>query len=79
MRLIQKDAPFIWDATSQLSFDDRKHSLTNTPLLHSPNYARYYTLYLAASTSTISMVLLQEDDDDIEHVIYYLFNSLSSS
>jgi hypothetical protein len=77
MRLLQKDAPFIWDATAQCSFDALKHALTNTPLLHPPNYVKDYILYLAASTSTIAMVLVQEDDDDTEHVIYYLSKSLS--
>jgi hypothetical protein len=48
----------------------------NTSLLHPPNYARYYILYLVASASTIAMVLVQEDDDDVEHVIYYLSQSL---
>jgi hypothetical protein len=36
-----------------------------------------YILYLAASTSTISMVLVQEDFSSEEHVIYYLSKSLS--
>jgi hypothetical protein len=31
-----------------------------------------YILYLVTSTSTISMVLVQEDDNDTEHVVYYL-------
>jgi hypothetical protein len=51
--------------------------LTNTPLLHPPKLCKDYILYLAASTSTISMVLVQEDDDVTEHVIYYLSKSLS--
>jgi hypothetical protein len=46
MRLMQKDVPFIWDEISQCSFDDLKHALMNTPLLHPPNYARDYILYL---------------------------------
>jgi hypothetical protein len=74
---MQKYAPFIWDATAQHSFHDLKHALMNTPLFHPPNYAKDYILYLASSTSTISMVLVQEDDDDIEHVIYYLSKILS--
>jgi hypothetical protein len=77
MILFQKDIPFIWDETAQCSFDSLKHALTNTPLLHPPNYAKDYILYLVASTSTIAMVLVQEDDDDNEHVIYYLSKSLS--
>jgi hypothetical protein len=48
----------------------------NTPIFHPPNYTKYYIIYLSTSTSTISMVLVQEDDDDIEHVIYYLNKSL---
>ena len=74
---MQKEASFIWDAIDQCSFDDIKHALMNTPLLHLPNYSKYYILYLATSTSTIAMVLVQEDDDDTEHVIYYLSKSLS--
>jgi len=35
-----------------------------------------YILYLAASTSTISMVLVQEDPIGEEHVIYYLRKNL---
>jgi hypothetical protein len=77
MRLLQKDIPFIWDATAQCSLDDLKRDLTNTPLLHPPNYVKYGILYLVASTSTISMVLVQEGDDGIEHVNYYLSQSLS--
>jgi hypothetical protein len=77
MRLFQKDSPFIWEATTQHSFDSFKHALTNTPIFHPLNYAKYDILYLAASTSTIAMVLVQEDDDNTEHVIYYLSKILS--
>jgi hypothetical protein len=54
-----------------------KHTLTHAPLLHPPEYTKDYILYLAASTSTIAMVLVQEDSNDEEHVIYYLSKSLS--
>jgi hypothetical protein len=47
------------------------------PLLHPPEYTKDYILYLAASTSTIAMVLVQEDPNGEEHVIYYLSKSLS--
>jgi hypothetical protein len=77
MRLLHKDTSFILDDTSQRSFDALKHTLTHTPLLHPSNYARDYILYLDASTSTISMVLVQEDPNGEEHVIYYLRKSLS--
>jgi hypothetical protein len=47
--------------------------------LHPQNYAKDYILYLDSSTSTIGMVLVQEDDDGTEHVIYYLSKILSRS
>jgi hypothetical protein len=77
MRLLHKYIPFIWDYIAQRSFDALKHALTHTPLLHPPGYAREYILYLAALTSTIDMVLVQEDPNDDKHVIYYLSKSLS--
>jgi hypothetical protein len=78
MSLLQKETPFIWDDTAQQSFDALKHALTNAPLLHPLNYTKDYILYLVASTSTISMVLVQEDPNGEEHVIYYMRKSLFS-
>jgi hypothetical protein len=42
------------------------------PLLKSPDYSRDYLLYVASSEEMIGMVLVQEDDELHEHVIYYL-------
>jgi len=36
------------------------------------NYHRDYSLYLVVADSTTGMVLVQDDDDGSEHVIYYL-------
>ena len=51
--------------------------LTHAPLLHPPNYNQDYFLYLTTSHSTIGMVLVQEDEFDREHVIYYLSLTLN--
>ena len=48
-------------------------------MIQPPDYTRDYILYLAASTSTIGMVLVQEDHNGIEHVVYYLSKSLLDS
>ena len=60
----------------QHSFATLKHALTTTPLLQPPNYNKDFLLYLAAAESTISMVLVQEDDLFTEYVIYYLSRGL---
>eukprot|EP00253_Pinus_taeda_P021936 PITA_21936 len=70
--LLKQNTPFFWDEIADKSFDALKHALTHAPLLHPPNYNQDYFLYLAASHSTIGMVLVQQDEFESEHVIYYL-------
>ena len=54
-----------------------KKALLSAPLLHPPDYSRDFILYLAASESTIGVVLVQEDDKLVEHVVYYLSHALA--
>eukprot|EP00253_Pinus_taeda_P003989 PITA_03989 len=58
------------------SFAHLKTLLVSAPLLRPPNYHRDYTLYLATADTTIGMVLVQDDEDGIEHVNYYLSRNL---
>eukprot|EP00253_Pinus_taeda_P029816 PITA_29816 len=76
-RLLIQNTPFFWDEIAQKPFDALKHALTHAPLLHPPNYNQDYFLYLAAFYSTIGMVLVQEDEFNVEHVIYYLSRTLN--
>ena len=46
------------------------------PVISPPNYQKDFLLYLAASDTTVGMVLVQTDDVHIEHVIYYLSRQL---
>jgi hypothetical protein len=78
MRLLKKDTPFIWDERAQESFNTLKKALVSVPLLKFPDYSRDYLLYIVASQETIGMVLVQEDDELHEHVIYYLNQNLVS-
>lgn len=75
-QLLKRDTPFRWDARAEESFAHIKTLLVFAPLLWPPNYHRDYTLYLAAADTTIGMVLVQDDDDGTEHVIYYLSRNL---
>ena len=74
--MLKQNTPFFWDEIADKSFDALKHTLTHVLLLHPPNYNQDYFLYLAASHSTIGMVLVQEDEVNNEHVIYYLSRTL---
>ena len=48
-------------------------------MLQPPNYAKYYSLYVVAPLSMVGMVLVQIDEHDQEHVIYYASKSLLDS
>ena len=41
------------------------------PLLSPPDYSSNFLIYVATSMETIGMVLVQEDEELHEHVIYY--------
>jgi hypothetical protein len=75
-RLVKKGSKFIWDTIANNAYKSLKLSLTRAPLLFPLDYSHDYFLYLAASDYTIGMVLIQEDDANEEHVIYYLIRSL---
>ena len=47
------------------------------PLSHPPDYTKDFILYLAALKSTLGVLLVQEDDNLIEHVVYYLSHDLA--
>ena len=79
MHLLKKDSPFILDERAQESFDALKKALELTPVLSPANYSRDLLLYLVASHETIGMVLVQEDDDLQQHVVYYLNRNLIDS
>ena len=79
MRLLKKDTPFIWDERSQESFDALKRALATTPVLSPPDYTREFFIYVATYQETIGIVLVQEDEELHEHVIYYLSRNLIDS
>ena len=76
LRLLRSKIPFLWDAYAQESFDSLKHALMSTPLIFPPDFDRDFILYISTSTYSVVGVLIQEDDNGIEHVIYYVSKNL---
>ena len=69
MRLL-KDTPFYWDEQAQESFDALKQALASALMLSPPDYSCDFLIYVAPSMETVGMVLVQEDEELHEHVIY---------
>ena len=61
---------------AQESFDALKRALASALVTSTPYYSRDFLLYVAAYLETIGMVLVQEDEELQEHVIYYLSRNL---
>jgi hypothetical protein len=76
MRLLNKHTFFIWDERTQESFDALKKSLVSMPLLKPSDYTRDYFIYIIVSEGTIGIVLVQEDNDLHERIVYYLSQNL---
>ena len=76
MRLLKKDTTFCWDEQAQESFDALKWVVASAPVISPLDYSRYFLLYVAASMEMIGMVLVQEDQELQEHVIYYMSRNL---
>ena len=79
MRLLKKNTPFFWDDQAQHAFDSLKHAMTHSPMIHPPDYSQDFLLYIAASATTIAMVLVQDNLHGQEHVIYYTSKNLIDS
>ena len=45
-------------------------------MLSPPDYSHDFLIYVSASKETVGMVLVQEDEELHEHVIYYLSRNL---
>ena len=76
MCLLKKDTSFFWDDQAQCAFDNLKHALNHSPVIHPPDYSKDFLLYIVASATTIAMVLVQENPNGQEHMIYYASKNL---
>ena len=76
MHILKKDTTFCWDEWVQESFDALKKALAMAPLLSPPDYSRDFLIYVAVPMETIGMVLVQENEELHDNVIYYLSQNL---
>jgi len=75
---LKKEVPFKWDQVAQASFDALKDSLIKASLMYTPDYQKDINMYLATRNTTITMVSVQEEDG-IEHPVYYLSRNLNDT
>ena len=74
--LLRSTIPFVLDDHAQYYFDALKHALTFATLITPLDFTKDFILYISASVHSVTGVLIQEDDDWNEHVIYYVRKNL---
>ena len=77
-RLLKNGVPFHWDEVSQDSFGVLRDSLIRASLIYPQNYQSDYFLYLTTTDTNNTMILVQEEDG-IDHPIYYLSCNLNDT
>lgn len=62
---------FLWNSDCQDAFDSAKALLCSAPVLGAPDFTRVFKLEVDASAHGAGAVLLQEDDQGIDHPVCY--------
>ncbi|KAL6213306.1 hypothetical protein ACLB2K_012753 [Fragaria x ananassa] len=74
---LQRATEFVWEPPHQQAFERIKDYFTNPPVLISPREGTPLKLYIAAADLSIGRLLAQDDENGMEHVVYYLSRVLT--
>ena len=69
--LLGRRVKFIWTDNCQKSFEKLKAILKSTPVLLAPSFDKEFKLVVDASDVGAGSVLLQEDDNGVDHPVCY--------
>ena len=69
--LLGKKAKYVWTDDCQKSFDQLKAILRSAPVLLAPSFDKEFKLAVDASDVGAGSVLLQEDDNGVDHPVCY--------
>ncbi|XP_061998938.1 uncharacterized protein LOC133716236 [Rosa rugosa] len=68
---------FVWEPKHQEAFDTIKAYLASPPVLVPPKPGFPLKLYISVAEASIGSLLAQDDEEGIEHVIFYLTRTLT--
>ena len=77
--LLRKRNKFIWSERCQKSFDKLKAVLISVPVLKAPNFNCRFKLAVDASDIGAGSVLLQEDENGVDHPVCYFSKKFNVS
>jgi hypothetical protein len=74
--MLKKDHDLKWSDKAKKDLYDMKEALCHSLVLISPDYAKYFKNFSFSSDSTMAAMLLQKNDDGLEHPIGFTIKAL---
>ncbi|XP_062020853.1 uncharacterized protein LOC133737271 [Rosa rugosa] len=74
---LQGQNEFVWEPKHQEVFDNIKAYLASPPVLVPPRAGFPLKLYISAAEASIGSLLAQDDEEGVEHAIFYLSRTLT--
>ncbi|XP_024172319.1 uncharacterized protein LOC112178398 [Rosa chinensis] len=74
---LQGQNEFVWEPKHQEAFDRIKAYLASPPVLVPPRAGFPLKLYISAAEASIGSLLAQDDEEGVEHAIFYLSRTLT--
>ena len=74
--MLKKDAEIKWTDQERRSFEDIKKAIMEAPTLISLDYTKSFYIFSFASYDTVAIVLLQKDDEGLDHPIAFFNKTL---
>ena len=78
-QLFSKRAKFLWIDRCNKAFMELKAMLQSSPILTAPDFKYSFKLAVDASDVAAGAVLLQKDDEDVEHPVCYFSKKFNKS
>lgn len=78
-QLLSKRIKFIWSERCDKAFEELKAMLQSAPVLTAPDFKSSFKLAVDASDVAAGAVLLQEDDEGVEHPVCYFSKKFNKS
>jgi hypothetical protein len=74
--MLKKDSEIKWTVEAKASFERVKKSISEAPVLASPDYTKEFLIFSFASEHTIAVVLLQKNEEGFKQPIAFFSKSL---
>ena len=74
--MLKKGSEIKWTDGARSSFDATNKTIMEAPTLISPDYTREFYIFYFASYDTLATVLLQKNDEGVDHSVVFFSKTL---